>query len=198
MMARSKTNGLKTRVFLVDDHPLIRRGLQALLSLEPDMTVCGEADSAPAALEGIPAARPDVVTVDLQLRSGSGLELIKQLRAQGLRLKVLVLTIRDEAIYGDHALQAGADGFVGKGEGGQKVLEAIRAVARGRRFFSERRMEKMLDRWSGGAAPGGSGAAGLSDREVQVLESMPFTMPRARATRSSTARLATPNWRRWR
>src|SRR5512136_1079872 len=135
----------KTRIFLVDDHPIVRRGFQLLLSLEPDLMVCGEADSGPAALQKILALKPDVVIVDLSLKGSSGLELIKQLRAQGLKLKLLVFTMRDEGIYADRALRAGADGYITKEEGTEKAIEAIQQLVQGKRYVSEKLAAKMMD-----------------------------------------------------
>src|SRR5512141_530369 len=125
MTAKSKRPGSKVRVFLVDDHPIVRRGFQLLLGLEPDLMVCGEADNSAVALQKILALKPDVVIVDLSLKGSSGLELIKQVRAQGLKPKVLVFTMRDEGIYAERALRSGADGYITKEEGTEKAIHAI-------------------------------------------------------------------------
>ena len=160
----------KTRVFLVDDHPIVRRGFQLLLSMEPDLMVCGEADSGPAALEKILALKPDVAIVDLSLKGGSGLELIKQLRAQALKLKVLVFSMRDEGIFAERALRAGADGYITKEEGTEKAIEAIRVLMQGKRYLSNELAEKIMDALVG-ATPGTESAVqSLSDRELEVLE----------------------------
>src|SRR5512137_880321 len=89
----------RIRVFLVDDHPIVRRGFQLLLGMEADLIVCGEADSGPAALQKILALKPDVAVVDLSLKGSSGLELVKQLRAQGLKLKILIFSMQGEGLY---------------------------------------------------------------------------------------------------
>jgi DNA-binding NarL/FixJ family response regulator len=141
----------RIRVFLVDDHPIVRRGFQLLLSMEPDLTVCGEADNGPAALGKILALKPDVAIVDLSLKGGSGLELIKQLRAQGLKLKLLVFSMRDEGIFAERALRAGADGYITKEEGTEKAIEAIRVVMQGKRYLSNELAEKMMDTLMGGS-----------------------------------------------
>ena len=145
---RRATNS-KIRVFLVDDHPIVRRGFQLLLGMEPDLMVCGEADSGPAALEKIIALKPDVAIVDLSLKASNGLELIKQIRAQSLKLKLLVFTMRDEGIYAERALRAGARGYIMKQEGGQKFLQAIRQVLSGRVFVSEKMSARILENFSG-------------------------------------------------
>lgn len=160
----------KIRVFLVDDHPIVRRGFQLLLSLEPDLAVCGEADSAPVALQKMLELKPDLAVVDLSLKSGGGLELIKQLRAQGLKLKVLVFTMRDEAIYAERALRAGADGYITKEEGTEKAIEAIRLLMAGKRYLSEKLAEKMMNKLVGPGPAAETAVERLSDRELEVLE----------------------------
>ncbi len=160
----------KIRVFLVDDHPIVRRGFQLLLAIEPDLAVCGEADTAPAALQEILAVKPDVAIVDLGLKGGSGLELIKQLRAHGLKTKLLVFSMRDEGVYGERALRAGADGYVTKEEGTEKAIHAIRLLMQGKRYVSEAMAEKMMDTLVGNGPRVDGAVATLSDRELEVLE----------------------------
>jgi DNA-binding NarL/FixJ family response regulator len=160
----------KFRVFLVDDHPIVRRGFQLLLSMESDLMVCGEADSGPAALQKILALKPDVVIVDLSLKGSSGLELIKQLRAQALKVKLLVFTMRDEGIYAERALRAGADGYITKEEGTEKAIEAIRVLMQGKRYLSAGVAEKMMDNLAGRSSGAEGAVEVLSDRELEVLE----------------------------
>ena len=159
----------KYRVFLVDDHPIVRRGFQLLISLENDLMVCGEADSGPAGLEKILQTRPDVAIVDLTLKTSSGLELIKQLHIHCPKLKVLVFSMRDEGVYAERALRAGAHGYITKEEGTEKAIEAIRVLMAGRRFLSERMSARMMDKMLGGAQTENS-LDSLSDREMEVLE----------------------------
>jgi DNA-binding NarL/FixJ family response regulator len=170
MPSESKAVSSKVRVFLVDDHPIVRRGFQLLLSLERDLMVCGEADSGPAALQKILLLKPDVAIVDLSLKSSSGLELIKQLRAQSLKLKVLVFTMRDEKIYAERALRAGADGYITKEEGTEKAIEAIRVLMRGKRYLSDCVAETMMNSLAGNSSAGEGAIGMLSDRELEVLE----------------------------
>ena len=160
----------KTRVFLVDDHPIVRRGFQLLLGLEPDLMVCGEADSGPGALQKILALKPDVAIIDLSLKGGSGLELIKQIRAQALKLKLLVFSMRDEGIYAERALRAGADGYITKEEGTEKAIEAIRVLMQGKRYVSGKLAEKMMDKLVGQSTGAEMAVEALSDRELEVLE----------------------------
>ncbi|SPE60754.1 Two component transcriptional regulator, LuxR family [Verrucomicrobia bacterium] len=159
----------KVRVFLVDDHPIVRRGFQLLLSLEPDLMVCGEADSGPAALEKILALKPDVAIVDLSLKSSSGLDLIKQIRAQRSRTKILVFTMRGEMIYAERALRAGASGYITKEEGTEKVIESIRLLMQGKTCLSQPVAEAMMARLTGKSLPAATSLDSLSDRELEVL-----------------------------
>jgi DNA-binding NarL/FixJ family response regulator len=160
----------KFRIFIVDDHPIVRRGFQLLLGLEPDLMVCGEADNGPGALQKILAVKPDLAIVDLSLKGSSGLELIKQLRAQALKLKLLVFTMRDEGIYAERALRAGADGYITKEEGAEKAIEAIRLLMHGKRYVSDKLAEKMMDRLVGQTAGTQAAVELLSDRELEVLD----------------------------
>ena len=159
----------KIRVFLVDDHPIIRRGFQLMISLERDMMVCGEADSAPVALEKIIALKPDVAIVDLGLKASSGLELIKQLHNHCPKLKILVFTMLKESIYAERALRAGAFGYVVKEEGTEKAIDAIRQLMRGRRVLSENTAVDMVDKLVGGGQQTKASLESLSDRELEVL-----------------------------
>ncbi len=170
MTAKKRIGPAKIRVFLVDDHPIVRRGFQLLLGLERDFMVCGEADSGPAALEKILSLKPDVAIVDLSLKASSGLELIKQIRAQSLKTKLLVFTMRDEGIYAERALRAGADGYVTKEDGTEKAVAAIRTLMEGKRYLSDRLAERMMDRLAGDGTEGEAALERLSDRELQVLE----------------------------
>jgi DNA-binding NarL/FixJ family response regulator len=154
----------------VDDHPIVRRGFQLLLSLEPDLMVCGEADNGPAALQNILALKPDVAIVDLSLKGSSGLELIKQLRAQSLKLKLLVFTMRDEGIYAERALRAGADGYITKEEGTEKAIQAIRMLLEGKRYLSDKVAERMMNTLVGNTSGAEGAVESLSDRELEVLE----------------------------
>ena len=122
----------KSKVFLVDDHPIVRQGLALLINREPDMVICGEADSAPAALQSIPAASPDVVVVDISLDGPDGLDLLKSIRSKDPVLPVLVLSMHDESSYAERSLRAGANGYIMKQEATEKVLVAIRRILQGK------------------------------------------------------------------
>jgi DNA-binding NarL/FixJ family response regulator len=160
----------KTRVFLVDDHPIVLKGFRMLFGLEPDMAICGEADSVNTALEKMLTLRPDVAVVDLSLKDSNGLELIKQLRQLAPTIRLLVFTMRDEAIYVERTLGAGAHGYITKEEGPEKVIEAVRALMQGKRYFSTALAEKLVDRMTGQGPEAEEGVDALSDRQLEVLE----------------------------
>ena len=154
------------RIVLVDDHPLVRDGLAARLAGEPDLTICGEAADADAALELIRATRPDLAIVDVALRNGSGLELVKALGADGAGPRILVISVYEEELFAARLLRAGAHGYLNKQELHGSVLEAVRSVLAGQIY-----------RGSGEeAVPSGPrrravvGLERLSDRELQIFE----------------------------
>jgi DNA-binding NarL/FixJ family response regulator len=123
----------RARVFVVDDNPLVRRGFRLLLSVEPDLVVCGEAEGEGEAFTGILLLQPDLAVVDLSLREGSGLELIKRLRCTVPQLKILVFSLHNEPPYVQAARQAGADDFVPKEQGPGRGVRVIRALLQGRK-----------------------------------------------------------------
>ncbi len=159
-----------TRVFIVDDHPLVRESLASLVQRQPDLTVCGEADSPAAALAGIAAAQPDVAIVDLSLGGRSGLDLIRDLKASHPRVAVLVLSMHDEELFAERALRAGARGYIMKREVTRNVIAAIRRIREGGIVVSERVAESLAARLvRGPATPSASPVDSLSDRELEVF-----------------------------
>jgi DNA-binding NarL/FixJ family response regulator len=138
-MARLQDNPRPdVRVFVVDDEPIIRRGLRLLLGVEPNLAVCGEAATEHDALEGILASGPDLALVDLTLKLGDGLSLIKQLHQRCPALKMLVFSMHEQVHFATAAFAAGAHGYVVKEEGTDQVLEAIQVVMDGGYYLSER------------------------------------------------------------
>ena len=118
----------RSRVFIVDDHPVVRDGLKNLIEQEEDLVVCGEAADAATALKTIPQTSPDIALVDLSLEHSSGLELVKDLRNQYPELPVIVLSMHDELVYGERSVRSGARGYLMKGESSQRVVSAIAVV----------------------------------------------------------------------
>ena len=165
----------KTRVLLVDDHVVLRQGLAMMINDEPDLMVCGEADGIRSAMEIVRSANPDIAVVDLSIKDGDGLELLKLLRDQFPHVLTVVLSMFDEAVYAERALHAGALGYVMKAEAIDNVLTAIRRIMSGGRFISANLSERMSQASKGEREEGGetsairAGIAKLSDRELQVL-----------------------------
>ena len=167
----SVTQKQKRRVFLVDDHPLVREWLTNLINQQPDLVVCGETESAPLALQAIAQARPDVAIVDISLKDSSGIELIKNLKQSQPAVSVLVLSMHDESLYAERALRAGAKGYIMKRETTKKVIDAIRRVLEGKLYVSSTVAEEITARSVTGKIPANQNPIEqLSDRELQVFE----------------------------
>ena len=163
----------KKKIFLVDDHPLVREWLTNLIHQQPDLVVCGETENAPTALSAIRTTQPDLAIVDISLKSSSGLELIKNLKELSPGMPVLVLSMHDESLYAERALRAGARGYINKSETAQKIIEAVRRVLEGKLFVSEKIAEAMTARAiTGRTAPVRSPVELLSDRELEVFEKL--------------------------
>ena len=159
------------RIFIVEDHPVFRRGLAHLIESEAGLTVCGHASSFPAALDKLRQIPADAVILDVAIEGANGLELVKHLRAEHPHLVLLVLSVHDEAIYGPRALRAGAHGYVMKRECDDVLLQAIREVLAGKVFVSPALGRNLLYRVVFHDEAGGkSQIASLSDRELEVLE----------------------------
>ena len=160
----------KKAVFIVDDHPLLRRGLALMIDREPDLTVCGEAEDALAAMKAIALKKPDILIVDISLNGPDGLELLKGLRAQHPHLPVLILSMHDESIYAERALRARANGYIMKQEATEKVLIAVRKILNGEIYLSDRMASKLLHQYIGSARSElPSELSALSDRELEVF-----------------------------
>lgn len=162
-------SGVST-VLIVDDHPIVRRGLAQVIEAEKDLAVCGEAADPDEALEIAREQQPHVAVVDIGLARGDGLELVRELRTHLPAVKALVLSLHDEAVYAERALRAGARGYIMKEAGGDEVVEAIRRVLSGDFYLSERMNARFLNRFaSGGPAAGAKPVDALTDRELQVF-----------------------------
>jgi DNA-binding NarL/FixJ family response regulator len=161
----------KKTIFIVDDHPLMRRGLTALIENEPDLAVCGEATTRQGALKGIGWSAPDLVIVDLGLEGGEdGLDLVKELKARYPAIPALVLSMHPETVYAERALRAGARGFVSKQELDKNVLDAIRCLFGGEIYMSDTLAARLARQFVGGhARETDTPLAALSDRELQVF-----------------------------
>lgn len=155
------------RVFLVEDHTIVREGLASIIEDESDLQICGQAANLADAAKGIADAKPDVVLLDLSLPDGSGLDLVRKLANQTPPLPVLVLSMHDEKVHAPRALLAGARGYIMKHEATDRVLEGLRAVIRGERFVSPD-VARRVDSGEGDEVL--SPVQRLSDREFQVYQ----------------------------
>jgi DNA-binding NarL/FixJ family response regulator len=160
----------KFRILIVDDHPIVRRGLRELVADEPDLEVCGEAEDVAGALQQVEALSPDVVVIDLSLKGGHGLELIQEIKARKRPVKMLVSTMHDESLFAERVLRAGAMGYISKQESPDKIVGALRQVLRGEIYLSPRMANRFLHRLASGQSFETSPIDSLSDRELQVFE----------------------------
>jgi DNA-binding NarL/FixJ family response regulator len=161
----------RKQIFLVDDHPLVREWLTNFIKQQPDLDVCGEAETGPQAMEGILRLKPDVAIVDISLKDSSGIELIKDLKQTQPATAVLVLSMHEEAHYAERALRAGAKGYIVKRETTRKVISAIRQVLAGGIYISEELATCLATQFvTGKRLPEQSPIEQLSDRELEVFQ----------------------------
>ncbi len=161
----------RRRVLLVDDHPFMRSGLAQLIERQPDLAVCGEAGSPAEAMRELARAAADLVLTDLTMPGRSGVEFIKDLRAERPSLPILVVSMHDETIYAERVLRAGAQGYIMKEAGGESLLAAIRQVLAGQVYVSSRMSAQILGALSGRRPRGSSSPIEkLSDREFEVFK----------------------------
>jgi DNA-binding NarL/FixJ family response regulator len=165
-----RNESTKRRIFLVDDHPIVRQGLALLINREPDLAVCGDAEEAATALLRIEELKPDMAVIDISMSGPDGLDLLKNIRTRDPNLPVLILSMMDELMYAERALRAGASGYIMKQQATEKVLVAIRRILGGEIYVSERMANKMLHLFVGGSpAEQASPVADLTDRELEVF-----------------------------
>lgn len=166
----SESSDRPWRVLIVDDHPLVRKGIVTLIGQERDLEVCGEADEMPAAISLIREVLPDIVIVDLSLKAGNGLELVKHVHSAHPDVKMLVCSMHDESLFAERCLRAGANGYLNKEEASERVIEAIRTIRSGKAFLSEQLADRLLARVVGGDDPlQRSPIENLTDRELEVF-----------------------------
>ncbi len=157
-------------ILIVDDHPLVRRGLTALIESEPGLAVVAEASSCCGALEAIDRTRPDLVIVDLALGTEDGLDLIKKLRLRNIETPVLVLSMYDESLYAERCLKAGATGYITKRRLNEALLEALRSLLRGETYLSDKLQRRLVSKYvAGHKIDSETGPGALSDRQLQVF-----------------------------
>jgi DNA-binding NarL/FixJ family response regulator len=167
----------KRKVLIVDDHPMVRRGLVDLICREPDLAVCGEASDEVSALRIVTAASPDVVIIDLSLQGGHGIRLIEQIKALGTGSRLLVFSMHDETLFAERALRAGALGYLNKHEPTEKIMEALREVLAGRIYLSPLVAGRLLHSVVGGKNLEHDPIQSLSNRELQIFGMIGDGMP---------------------
>jgi DNA-binding NarL/FixJ family response regulator len=161
----------RSRILIIDDHPIVRERLGELINQEADLCACGEAEDTATAIAAIERTQPDLALVDISLKDTYGIELVKELKERYPKLLTLVLSMHDESLYAERALRAGARGYITKQEASKKVIGAIRQVLDGGIYVSEKMAATMLWRVAGGQpASSGSVAERLSDREMEVFQ----------------------------
>jgi DNA-binding NarL/FixJ family response regulator len=168
-MGKNKTRA-RARVLIVDDHPAVREALALRIGRQADLEVCGEAADATEALRLVTETQPDVAVIDISLKAGNGLDLIKRIKDRNDHVRMLVWSMHSESLYAERALRSGALGYVNKDQATDRIVEAIRRVLAGKVWLSEAMAEKLLMRTVGQAA-GESGRSAidlLSDRELEV------------------------------
>lgn len=160
-----------SKILIVDDYPMVREWLSQLIDHQPDLRTCGQAADVREALEAVARLHPDLVVVDLTLRDGHGMELIKDIAALYPEMRMLVFSVHEESVLAERALRAGAHGYIMKQELSANVLKAIRHVLAGQVYLSEPMMTKMAQRLVGGKAQAGqSPLQQLSDREAEIYQ----------------------------
>ncbi|HVX84955.1 MAG TPA: response regulator transcription factor [Phycisphaerae bacterium] len=166
----STARSLKRRIFVVDDHPIVRAGLVQLINNEADLEVCGQGEDAQNALRAIRDASPDLALLDVSLKDSDGLELAKDLKGHLPHLPILMLSMHDEALYTERALRAGARGFLMKEEAPQTLIAAIRKVLAGGVYVSEKMNANLLQGMARGKRAGAQLPMDrLTDRELEIF-----------------------------
>jgi DNA-binding NarL/FixJ family response regulator len=161
----------KYNIMIVDDHPAVREGLALRISEQPDLTVLHEASSIATGLEAIRRQSPDVAVVDITLKDGNGLELIKAIHAYDDTIRILVCSMHDESFYAERAIRAGAMGYITKEHATSQIIEAIRRILSNKVYVSEKLAERLMNRSLGRAGlPDASPIETLSSRELEVFE----------------------------
>ncbi len=167
---QDKKDRTKARIVIVDDHPIVRQGLSDLINREKDLVVCAQAEDTSQAIKAIKTMDPDMVIVDISLKEGSGLELIKDIKFKFDVLPMLVLSMHPEFLYAERALRAGAKGYIMKQEPNKEVIGAIRKILDGALYLSDKMMQKLVYKLVDVEAEAGQSLSDrLSDRELEVF-----------------------------
>ena len=161
----------KIKILIVDDHPVVRQGLKELFQQENDLIVCAETEEAPEAVSLVKLHKPDLAIVDISIKAGNGLELIKDIKAVYPRVAILVLSMHDESLYAERALRAGASAYLMKHEAPEKIVGALRRIREGKKVLSEYMAEKMIHKATSREKDAGEPLLScLSNRELEVFQ----------------------------
>ena len=160
----------RTKILLVDDHPMMREGLRGVINRERDLVVCGEAENAHQAMNAVQKLAPDLALVDVTLPGKSGLELVKDLKAMHPRLVILAISMHDESLYAERMLRAGASGYITKQQPPEELIKAIRQVLDQRVYVSKEVSETLLRRFSWQPQGDRSPTKLLTDREFEIMQ----------------------------
>jgi DNA-binding NarL/FixJ family response regulator len=160
----------KSKILIVDDHPVVREGLAMHLATQPDLEVCGEAEDLPGALTLLASVQPDVAIIDISLRNSNGIDLIRRIKDRHDAVRILVWSMYPENLYAERALRAGAQGYLNKGQATHHVLDAIRAILQGRVYISGGLAEQFVQRMVGRRPEERSAIDSLSDRELEAFQ----------------------------
>jgi DNA-binding NarL/FixJ family response regulator len=173
MAARTSSKpkaGTKKRILIVDDHPMMREGLRGAINRQPDLLVCGEADDGPQAMTAVQKLAPDLALVDITLPGKSGLELVKDLKAQHPQVVILAISMHDESLYAERMLRAGASGYITKQQPPEELIRAIRQVLDKHVYVSKEVSESLLRRFSWQPSGDSSPMKLLTDREFEIMQ----------------------------
>jgi DNA-binding NarL/FixJ family response regulator len=158
-----------TKILIVDDHPMVRAGLRLRISTQRDLTVCGEAATEDEALDMVEKTHPDLVLVDISLKVGNGIDVIKRIKSNYSSVRMLVVSGFQDSLYAERALRAGALGYLNKQESNDKVLEAIRTVIDGERYVSPQINQRLVGQALGSVVETESPIASLTTRELDIF-----------------------------
>jgi DNA-binding NarL/FixJ family response regulator len=167
---RAPSVARRKRILIVDDHPMLREGLRSVISREPDLMVCGEAENAAQAMNAVQRLTPDLALVDITLPGKSGLDLVKDLRALYPQLTILGISLHDESLYAERMLRAGASGYITKQQRPEELIKAIRQVLDHHVYVSKEVSESLLRRFSPQRKERTSPTELLTDRELEVMQ----------------------------
>jgi DNA-binding NarL/FixJ family response regulator len=167
---RGADNSSAAKVLIVDDHPAVREGMMSRISRQSDMVVCGEAANVAEALWLVETAVPDVVVIDISLKEGDGIDLIKRIRSRDGSIRMLVCSMHPDLLYAERSLRAGALGYINKDNTTGRILDAIRSVRDGEIYLSEEATRRLVHRSVGHAGNTGLALDSLSDRELEIFK----------------------------